>query len=84
MAMRHSIITRKFINGSDWLVAVKLVPENKQESDALKNIEKNIASDSEKRMLNVYLQRYLDIGKYTLVKVLKRLKRKFLLHIYVG
>jgi len=81
--MKHSIISRQNIDSHNSLVKVQLKPENQTEEDAIKNVERISASDTEREMVENYLHFGLGLGNYSVVKLISQEGNNVTLQIFV-
>jgi len=81
--MKHSIISRQNIDSHNSLVKVQLKPENQTEKDAIKNVERISASDTEREMVENYLHFGLGLGNYSVVKLISQEGNNVTLQIFV-
>ena len=70
--MKHSIISRQNIDSNNSLVKVLLYPENQTERDAIKNVENLSASETQRQMVENYLNFGLGLGDYSVVKLISQ------------
>jgi hypothetical protein len=81
--MKHLILSTKKIDQSNSLVEVELIPGNKSEINAIKNMEEMSFTYEEKELVENYLHFNLGLHNYSILESINQNGNIFILKIYM-
>ena len=82
--MKHIIINKQQMESHNWIITVKLIPENEMEIKAIQNIELVEATDSERKLVENFLHFNLGLGNYSVVDLISQDKTVFILKVFLN
>jgi hypothetical protein len=79
--VKNKIISKQSLGSSQWQVSVELLPDTQAEAIAITNVQRAEGSEQEREFIDNYLNFNLNLGEYSVVKILKQQGRHVTLHI---
>jgi hypothetical protein len=80
--MKHKITDKQHLDSHNWRVTVQLIPENEAEIKAIQNTEIVEATDSERELIDTYLNFNLGLGNYSVVSFISQNKSTFIIKVF--
>lgn len=81
--MKHRIITKQPLGNHNSIIIVQLQPECILERNAIKNVEVLIATEKETELIENYLNFKLDLGDYSIIKLISQKNDLFEIEIFI-
>ena len=79
--MKNKVLSKQSLGSSQWQVSVELQPDTQAEATAIANVQRAEGSAQEREFIDNYLNFNLNLGEYSVVKLLKQQGRTVTLHI---
>jgi hypothetical protein len=81
--MTHKVIDKRLIQPNQWQIKVELSTQIQAETKAIENLNRMQASDSERQLVEDYLNFNLGLGNYSVIELFAQMGRLFTLKVYI-
>ncbi|MDO7887842.1 hypothetical protein [Hymenobacter cheonanensis] len=79
--MKHKILSKQSVGNSQYEVSVELLPDTQAEATAIRNVQQAEGSEQERAFMDNYLNFNLNLGSYSIVRIMKQQGRHVTLRI---
>jgi hypothetical protein len=79
--MKNKILSKQSLGNSQYEVSVELLPDTQAEATAIRNVQQAEGSEQERTFMDNYLNFNLNLGDYSVVRIVKQQGRHVTLRI---
>jgi hypothetical protein len=81
--MKHRLLDKQSLGSSQWRIVIELLPDTSAEAAAIQHVAQTEADETERVLVENYLNFNLGLGSYSVVKLLKQQDRRIALQIVI-
>lgn len=70
--MKNKILSKQSLGNSQYEVSVELLPDTPAEATAIRNVQQAEGSEQERAFIDNYLNFNLNLGDYSVVRIVKQ------------